>query len=86
MTKPKIEFVWQLSVGHVLQVIAIVTAGVVFALRLESRIEVQEVRVNELQGRLERTEGRTVQALREIQQDIKDIKQRLILTLDGDLR
>ena len=83
MTKPKIEFVWQLSIGHVLQVVAIITAGLIFALRLESRIDVQEVRIDELQGRLERTDSRTVQALQAIERDIKDIKDRLILTLGG---
>lgn len=73
----KVKFQPTLSLGHVLQAIVILVAGIVFAVRLEARIDVQEIRLDTVEHRLERSELRTERALNKIGRNVDAIKDTL---------
>lgn len=63
-----------ISLGHIIQAIMILAAGLIFALRLEARIDVQEARIDSMEGRVERSEQRTEKSLSEIKQSVGAIE------------
>ena len=50
---PRIVFSREITLGHLLQMVTILGAGVFFALRLEARIDVNDVRITNVERRLE---------------------------------
>jgi len=73
-----IRFEPTLSFGHLLQAVVILVAGTVFAVRLEARIEINEVRLQAIEARVERSEARAERALMEIRTDMAAVKQAVL--------
>ena len=67
MTKPRVEFNWSVNLGQLLTIVSIVVAGVIFAVRLEGRINLNENEISNVKASL-------AEAKQSTKDDISDIK------------